>query len=160
MSDDFVEFAESYDLAGDASGLTKLLRELKALKREREQVRTSFADEIARLGNLLADRLEPVDDRIDVLEAAAVTFLTDLGLKSTSTPVGSVQVRKPAASLVVSDETQAVDWLKTRFPDAVKTSERVDKPAVKKALKRGALDGLPDCFEMREGHPFLVVVED
>lgn len=180
--DDFVVGEEPADdeLEGmpppeDAAGANRLLRRVRALEAEVEQVDRVTGSEIQRLKDFASDRTAGLRRRMKFYELALEGWTrkrhdeTRGKVQTTKLPGGELRVRASQNRLVVFDEEAAVANIEAERPSWVRTTQAVAKDEVKGAVVPGPvtltpygpkgepLVVVPPGYELREAWEFAAV---
>lgn len=124
----------------DDTTLSRMLRALRSIRRQRDRVRAMVQPELDRLEAWATAQDAPLRDRADRLEAAvkdyALSRRTATGgrARSIGTPFGSVTTRLAGGGWEVADLDAVLAWAKGTAPALVKVTEVLSKADANRAF--------------------------
>lgn len=140
-------------IAQQQASITAALRVMRAIERDRAEIREARRLERDSISQIEARELAPLDTRYAAYErwVLMVAELIEWPKRKQShdTPYGSFGVRKMAATVELVDEAKTLAWAMIERPDMIKTKQVLSWGELKKTLDASE-DVLPDGVERIE----------
>lgn len=138
--------------AQQQASATAAVRVMRAIERDRAEIREARRLERDSISQIEARELAPLNAKYDALERW-VSMLAELiawgKRKSHDTPFGTFGIRSYAATVALTDEAALLAWAMIERPEMVKVKQTVSWADVKKSLSAAeAPETLPDGVEV------------
>lgn len=134
---------EQWNAPADADAANRLLRKLRSLFRQSQELHERHRAEVAALDEWLADRTSGIDRETAELERALEGWMRGqhamTGVVTEHLPAGDLWLRAGKSSVAVDDHAKLAEWLRQHpgFDVKVRAEWKVDKATLLAAVQVG-----------------------